>query len=119
MVMTRHGRRGGAWVLALGVALAGTTGCRGDAVPADGEDESGSSGPGSDPDAGDDTQGQTDDAGDETQGESDTDDPPSPEDAVPPPGGLRRGADLFRARGRAAAEWVTPRANCCRRRHNR
>ncbi|MCA9707674.1 MAG: DUF1592 domain-containing protein [Myxococcales bacterium] len=88
--MTRHGRRGGAWVLALGVALAGTTGCRGDAVPADGEDESGSSGPGSDPDAGDDTQGQTDDAGDETQGESDTDDPPSPEDAVPPPGGLRR-----------------------------
>jgi Protein of unknown function (DUF1592)/Protein of unknown function (DUF1588)/Protein of unknown function (DUF1595) len=85
MAMGRFERgSGGAWALVLGMAMAAGA-CRDDRPSGDGDDGS----TGGDTDApGDSTTADPDDTGDST-GE-DTGDPPNPEDAVPPPGGLRR-----------------------------
>lgn len=83
MRMRRHGRRHGAWSMALSLGLLSAGGCRDDVEGS--ADETGSSGA-----------AETDEPpADTTEGETDNDEPGSesgeaPEHSVPPPGGLRR-----------------------------
>lgn len=79
----------GAWSLALATALIGVSGCRDDRPSGDG-DEAGSTGAtDTDPEP-EPTTGEPPAETGDTTGDSTGEPPPNPEDAVPPPGGLRR-----------------------------
>ncbi len=82
--MVRRKRRSiNAWSLALSLGLVGASGCRNDQVPADSDDDTGDTGL-------TDTGGSGDETADGTAGETDDPTGETPEDAVPPPGGVRR-----------------------------
>lgn len=80
MVTRRHGRRRGAWSIALSLGLVAASGCRDQPRGGgDGTDSTGATD--TDPLSADTTEGETDPTGE-------TEEPPP--DSVPPPGGLRR-----------------------------
>jgi hypothetical protein len=90
MVMVRRERwRSGAWSLALGLVVVGAGGCPGDPPSGDGDDTGSTGLPETGDASGDSTTFDPDDTGGPTGDE--TGEPPvPPEEAVPPPGGLRR-----------------------------
>jgi hypothetical protein len=88
MALGRYGRRSGAWSLALGMALYGAGGC-GDDAPSVTDEDTGTSG-GAETDAPADSSTGEPPADTDEESTDDTGEPPVPEDAVPPPGGLRR-----------------------------